>query len=111
MRRLVLAALIALVAVGAAGASSAQAAEDCYHVPAHSGRQSPARAYNLHVFDSRNGLPIYWAYANSEGWYFTRLYPNGHLAKVLWHDPKQRSPQWISNYSDADIWACFYQPR
>lgn len=100
-------AVLAAGAISAAVASSAQAGvEVCYWVSPHSGRQSPAAAYALHVYDAHTGLPLYLAYTNIEGWYYTRRYPNGHLAKVLWHQHP-----WISNYSDVLVRACFFVPR
>lgn len=112
MRRL--AAAVAAAFLLTAGVASAQSPDpapalgtghqECMPVAPHSGRQAPAAAYNLHVFDARDSAPLFRAFENSEGWYYIRVYP-GEVAKVLWH-----GSAWISNFSSVPVAACFFVP-
>jgi len=100
MKRII-AALALAASFALAAPALAQAYQDCYPVYAHSGRPSPRAAYDLRVYDWY-GSRVYKAYVNSEGWYFQRGY-GGYMMTILWHESN-----WISNYSDYNVDACFF---
>jgi hypothetical protein len=113
MKRALTATLITgLLALAAATPAGAQVqvvqAQDCMIVGAHSGRQAPAAATDIYVAAGQyQQFPFWYGGSSEDGRWYVRWWAPDVISKVLWR--VKNNPPWVSNFSDWDVVACFYE--